>query len=345
MPRAPSAREQKGQEEQLHPVDFIKEALERFFKEYPEDRVDDPFSSKRLLTTTVADILEKFSNDSNGAAEGVLEYFGEDLESLRNMTVAYFLQLLPLLTAPQQSKFTVDGGIQNVIVNALAKSGMELHLGWKMEGIAIDKSSGSKHMRLWSENGDIGKTVIADTVVLCVSPNEAINIGKKGAEVLSGNTSLNVRAWQPNEAISCLRAVPHFKAYMKWKMPWWTVLGLRANYSTTDRKIQRINYYDDGILSVHCTGQNAVDLHEQFEQNAKDAILSVCQELREVHGFQSDDVGKITDISAANADNLIWKFWEEGSYAWESGSDGSRTLLKIQCGNEFRICSRRRTSP
>ena len=78
--------------------------------------------------------------------------------------------------------------------------------------------------------------------VSCVG--HARKVGKKGAEVLSGNTSLNVRAWQPSETINGLRPVPHFKAFMKWKMPWWTVLGLRANHCTTDRKIQRVTYFD-----------------------------------------------------------------------------------------------------
>ena len=330
-----SAVEQKNQKEQLRPVEFIKEALDRFFREYPEDKVDDPFSSKRLLTTTIADVLDSFANNSSDTVERVLAYFGEDLESLRNLAVASFLHALPLLTAPNYSRFTVDGGIQNLIVNVLAKSGTELNLGWKLEGIAIDKSSGSKHMRLWSENGNVGKTVIADTVVLCVSPTQAIEIGKKGADVLSGNTSLNVRAWQPSETISGLRPVPHFKAFMKWKMPWWTVLGLRANHCTTDRKIQRVSYFDSGVLAVHCTGQNAVDMKEQFEQNAEGAILGLCQELREVHGFERDDVGKIPAISAAKADSLVWKYWDGGSHVWERGVNGSKALLKIQCGDDM----------
>ena len=91
----PSA-EQKGGDEQLDPVDYIRWALDRFFRQYPEEKTDDPFSSKRLLTTTVGDVLENFSNNNSDTVEGVLSSFGEDLESLRNMALASFLKLLPL---------------------------------------------------------------------------------------------------------------------------------------------------------------------------------------------------------------------------------------------------------
>ena len=261
-----------------HPSNILKAALDSFFREYPEDNVNEPYTSKRLRNTSVLNMLENYSGVKDDKVDATLTYFGEDIDALRNMSMASFLLQYPVLTAHARHTHTVDGGIQGLILNMLATSQAELQLGWRLEGIAIDADTGTKHLRLWSDTGNSGKTVIANTVLLCVSPEDAMEIGKKGSQVLANNTSLNVKAWSPTNVISKLLPIPHFKAFLRWKIPWWTKFGLRANKSTTDRILQNIIYCDGGIMCIHATGKNALSLKDQFDGNPDQAIMNLCEE-------------------------------------------------------------------
>ena len=62
------------------------------------------------------------------------------------MSKASFLHMYPIMAAPPEAKFRVEGGLQNLVVNVLAASRCELQLGWKLEGVAIDNSTQAKHL-------------------------------------------------------------------------------------------------------------------------------------------------------------------------------------------------------
>ena len=59
------------------------------------------------------------------------------------------------------------------------------------------------------------------------------------------------------------------------------------------------------------------------------------QELRAAHGFQSDDSSKITDLNVSNTNEVLYKYWDDGTYTWDSDVDASNILRKIQCGENL----------
>ncbi len=317
------------------PSEYIKNALDRFFQEFPEEKVQDPYSSKRLRVTTVMQCLSKYTNELD--AIQAIKFFGEDIEVYSNMSLASFLHIYPTMVASPESIYRVEGGLQNLVVNVLAVSRCELQLGWKLEGVAIDNSTQAKHLRLWSNTANAGKTVVAESVIMCVPPKCAKEIGTSGSEILEGQDSLMVRAWKPPMEIDQLLPVPHFKAFLKWKVPWWTALGIRTSKSVCSNRttLQNIQYCASGILIVHCTGERANYLKDQFDNNNEEIMRIMLQELRLAHGFQGDDNSKIKDLNVTDTAEVLYKYWEDGTYTWGKDSDASTTLRKIQCGENL----------
>ena len=79
------------------PSEYIKNALDRFFQEFPEEKVQDPYSSKRLRVTTVMECLSKYTNELD--AIQAIKFFGEDIEVYSNMSLASFLHIYPTMVA------------------------------------------------------------------------------------------------------------------------------------------------------------------------------------------------------------------------------------------------------
>ena len=284
---------------------------------------------------TVVEILSNYSNELD--AMQAIQFFGEDVDVYSKMSMASFLHMYPIMAAPPEAKFRVEGGLQNLVVNVLAASRCELQLGWKLEGVAIDNSTQAKHLRLWSDSANKGKTVVAETVVMCVPPSAAMDIGTSGSEILEGQDSLMVRAWRPHLEIDKLQPVSHFKAFLRWSVPWWTALGLRGSKSTcSDRTtLQNVYYCASGILIVHCTGERAKYLKGQFENNSKEILRIMIQELRSIHGFKPDDDSKICDLDVSNLDQVLHKYWDNGTYTWSPDTHASEVLKNIQCGENL----------
>ena len=90
--------------------------------------------------------------------------------------------------------------------------------------------------------------------------------------------------------------------------------------------MQNIQYCASGILIVHCTGERANYLKDQFDNNNEEIMRIMLQELRLAHGFQGDDNSKIKDLNVTDTAEVLYKYWEDGTYTWGKDSDASTTM-------------------
>ena len=52
------------------------------------------------------------------------------------------------------------------------------------------------------------------------------------------------------------------------------------------------------------------------------------QELRSIHGFKPDDNSKICDLDVSNLDQVLHKYWDNGTYTWSPDTPASEVFEK-----------------
>ena len=293
---------------QLHPELVVEQCIEAFFLDYPEERSRPPFTSKRLTSMTLEDLLLTYAA-SEEQAEAALVYSGFDTFSLGSQaSLAAFIDSFPYRVRTPTHK--IIGGTREFSVRLLAQANVDVRHGWKVQQLMVG-SNGNKRVDLLDSGSGEVVSCLAGAVILAIPPAAVAGIGDRSRqqqqqqqqrksesrrndeETEEKEESLPSQfvAWAPHPVISSIIMNAHLKIWCKWSRPWWTRLGIKSgSISTSDlSSTRRIEYHDSAILSIHLTGTNASKWYDLFVTNPNKAKEELVLDLRRMHGVAEDD--------------------------------------------------------
>jgi len=308
-----------------HPEQIVQQCVESFFLEYPEERSRPPFTSKRLVSMTLEDLLREYAATPE-QAEAALVYSGSDTFSVgSSASLAAFIDSFPYRTRPPTHQ--IAGGTRELSVRILGAAGVDVRHGWDLRSLAISSTNGTKRLDVALLDGETGveRTVscIAAAVVLALPPSAITKLAvasakraeereeekKEGEEMWS--------AWLPPNGLDSVLRDPHLKIFCKWNRPWWTRMGIKENsLSTSDLSgVRRVKYHNSATLSIHLTGDQATEWRDLLSSKPNQAREDLVTNLRVMHGVKEDDERTVPPLrkfsEEMDPNDMVWSYWED----------------------------------
>ena len=330
-----------------HPELVVEQCIEAFFLDYPEERSRSPFSSKRLISMTLEDLLREYAANEERAV-AALQWSGYDTFSVgSNASLAAFIDSFPYRVRKPTHK--IVGGTRELSVRLLAQASVDVRHGCKVESLYV-KKGGEKRLDVSVTNLDGGSerttfSCVANAVVFALPPTALKNIERHSlANAIDQSVEEGWEAWKAPSQLSLIVKDAHLKIWCKWRRPWWTRLGIKTgSVSTSDfDATRRIQYYDSAVLAVHLTGEHATAWRDMLLNKPNRAREEIVRDLRLMHGLQEDDTRSIPDLQAASTDDstqdpndCVWTFWEDGGSSWRVGVNASEETRRLQRGQNL----------
>lgn len=350
----------KGLPLRSHPELVVEQCIEAFFLDYPEERSCPPFSSQRLISMTLEDLLREYAANEEQAI-AALQFSGFDTFSLgSDVSLAAFIDSFPYRV--RKPTHNIVGGTRELSVRLLGRANVDVRHGYKVDKIMIKTRSGPAG----NDTGDTGDTdskriditilnpngsntqisCLTSAVVLALPPTSVEEIGH--ASMNSASEESYTPYVPPSELSSIVRDA-YLKIWCKWQRPWWTRLGIKTgSISTSDfDATRRIQYHDSAVLAIHLTGEHAAVWRDMLINKPNRAREEIVRDLRLMHGLSEDDTRAIPDLKECSETNCadqeadqhgiqdpndcVWTYWNDGGSSWKlnvNAIDATRNLQK-----------------
>jgi monoamine oxidase len=129
------------------------------------------------------------------------------------------------------------------------------------------------------------------------------------------------------QLIKHIKHVPLFKCFLKWdkdKVWWGPGTKYKSGKSVTDQVLRQVHYYNYEDILIYNSGKYATKLYKMFSKNPAKTAKYLYYCIQKMHPFP---------IPEPNYVYTIYKYWIDGSTAWQKNVDVNEAVYTIPNGN------------